>query len=192
MNSNLPTTHKADVTTYVFQMRVLRLREVDPLDRAFGPVSGCIHARRANRSWKKEGAAHCLLPAFPIRQWQLLLWGTVTHFSDRNSKREEAASYLWRRLVYTFSWKCSLLGCVWLLVTPWTVACQALLSMGFSGQEYWSGLPFPSPEYLPDPGIKARSPALQADSLLFEPRGKPHTFSYGNIKLQKCFFVTGD
>ena len=45
--------------------------------------------------------------------------------------------------------------------------------MGFSKQEYWSGLPFPSPEDLPDPGIKPRSPALQADSLLSEPPGKP-------------------
>ena len=43
--------------------------------------------------------------------------------------------------------------------------------MGFSKQEYWSGLPFPSPEDLPDPGIKLRSPALQADSLLFELQG---------------------
>ena len=48
---------------------------------------------------------------------------------------------------------------------PWTVACQAPLSMGFSRQEYWSELPFPSPEDLPDPGIELGSPALQADSL---------------------------
>ena len=45
-------------------------------------------------------------------------------------------------------------------VTPWTVAYQDHLSMGFSGQEYWSVLPFPSPEDLPDPGIEPRSPAL--------------------------------
>ena len=52
---------------------------------------------------------------------------------------------------------------VWLFVTLWTVASQALLSMGFSGQEYWSGLPCPPPEDLPDPGIKSvslMSPAL--------------------------------
>ena len=54
------------------------------------------------------------------------------------------------------------------LATPWTVAHQAPLSMEFSRQEYWSGLPFPSPGDLPDPGIKSRSPALQADSLLTE------------------------
>jgi len=57
-------------------------------------------------------------------------------------------------------------------VTPWTIACQAPLSMEFSRQEYWSGLPFPSPGDLPDPGIEHRSPALQADSLLSEPPGK--------------------
>ena len=50
------------------------------------------------------------------------------------------------------------------LATPWTVACQAPLSMGFSQQEYWSGLPFPSPEDLPNPGIEPGSPALQAKS----------------------------
>ena len=51
------------------------------------------------------------------------------------------------------------------LATPWTVACQAPLSMGFSGQEYWSGLPFPSPGYFPNPRSEPGSPALQADSL---------------------------
>ena len=58
------------------------------------------------------------------------------------------------------------------LATPWTVVCQAPLSMRFSKQEYWSGFPFPSPGYLPDPGIEPRSPALQADSLPSEPLGK--------------------
>ena len=52
------------------------------------------------------------------------------------------------------------------LVIPWTVASQTSLSMGFSREEYWSGLPFPSPGDLPDPGIESGSPALQADSLL--------------------------
>ena len=58
------------------------------------------------------------------------------------------------------------------LATPWTVVHQAPLSLGFSRQEYWSGLPFPFPGDLPDPGIKPRSPALQADSLPTELRGK--------------------
>ena len=55
------------------------------------------------------------------------------------------------------------------LVTPWTVAHQAPLSMVFSRQEYWSGLPFPSPGDLPDPGIEPGFPALEADSLTSEP-----------------------
>ena len=50
-------------------------------------------------------------------------------------------------------------------VTLWTIACRTSLSMGFPGQEYWSGLPFPSPGDLPDPGIEPASPALQVDSL---------------------------
>ena len=50
-------------------------------------------------------------------------------------------------------------------MTPWTGACQAPPSMEFSRQEYWGGLPFSSPGDLPDPGIKPRSPALQADAL---------------------------
>ena len=59
-----------------------------------------------------------------------------------------------------------------LSATPWIVAHQAPLSMEFSRQEYWSLLLFPSPGDLPDPEIKPRSPALQADSLLSEPPGK--------------------
>ena len=57
----------------------------------------------------------------------------------------------------------------WLFAIPWTIVYQASLSMGFSRQEYWSGLPFPSPGDLPNPGIEPGSPTLQADSLLPEP-----------------------
>ena len=60
-----------------------------------------------------------------------------------------------------------------LFVTPRTVAYQASLSMGFSRQEYWSGLPFPSPGDLPNPGTEPGSPALEADALTSEPPGKP-------------------
>ena len=61
---------------------------------------------------------------------------------------------------------------VLLFATPWTVAYQASPLMGFSRQEYWSGLPFPSPGDLPDPGIEPGSPALQTDALPSEPPGK--------------------
>ena len=57
-------------------------------------------------------------------------------------------------------------------VIPWTVARGAPLSMGFSRQEYWTGLPFPPPGDLPDPGIEPGSPSLQADALSSEPLGK--------------------
>ena len=60
-----------------------------------------------------------------------------------------------------------------LSATPWTVAYQASPSMGFSRQEYWSGLLFPSPGDLPNPGVEPRSPAWQEDSLPAEPQGKP-------------------
>ena len=67
-------------------------------------------------------------------------------------------------------------NCVWLFVTLWTVACQAPPSMGFSRQEYWTGLSFPAPGNLPNPGIKPLSPvapALQADSLPRSHQGSP-------------------
>ena len=63
---------------------------------------------------------------------------------------------------------------VQLCVTPWTVACQASLSMEFSRQEYWSGLPFPSPGDLPDPGIKPVSPALAGRFFTTEPPEEPN------------------
>ena len=80
------------------------------------------------------------------------------------SKQTRPNSYLEDKLVKSFS--------VWLLATPWTVAYQALPSMGFSRQEYWSGLPFPSPGDLPNPGIEPGSPTLQTDALPSEPPGK--------------------
>ena len=67
-------------------------------------------------------------------------------------------------------------------MTLWTVARQAPLSMGFSRQEYWNGLPFPSPGDLPNPGIELGSPVLQADSLPSEPPGNPY---------YKCVVRTG-
>ena len=69
-------------------------------------------------------------------------------------------------------------SCVRLFATLWTVAQQAPLSMGFSRQQYWSGLPCPTPGYHPNPGIKPmplRSPALAAGSLPLAPPGKPST-----------------
>ena len=85
------------------------------------------------------------------------------------------------------------LGCVRLFVTPWTVPRQAPLSMGFSRQEYWSGVPSPSPGDLPDPGVEPLSPASpapQADSLPSEPPGKPMNTGAGSLSLLQGIFPT--
>ena len=74
-----------------------------------------------------------------------------------------------------WEWKWKLLSCVQLFATQW-----AIQSMEFSRPEYWSGQPFPSPGDLPKPGIKPRSPALQADSLPAEPPGKPKNTAWNS------------
>ena len=83
---------------------------------------------------------------------------------------------------FTYCWslkvKVKSLSRVRLFVTPWTVAYRAPLSMGFSRQEYWSGMPFPSPGDLPDPRIEPGFPALEADALTSAPPGKPHKVIY--------------
>ena len=72
-----------------------------------------------------------------------------------------------------------------LSATPWTVAYQAPPSMGFPRQEYWSGLPFPSPGDLPDPRIEPGFPSLEADALTSEPPRKPHQlYSVNYIGIQ--------
>ena len=85
------------------------------------------------------------------------------------------------------------------LVTPWTVAHQAPLAIAFSRQEYWNGLPFPSPGDLPDPGIQPRSPALQADSLLTELANIQKTMSLQKrlwplleMTTRRCSFIVFD
>ena len=76
---------------------------------------------------------------------------------------------------------------VHLFVTPWAVAYKAPLSMEFSRQEYWSGLPFPSPVDLPNPGFEPGSPALQADTLPSELPGKPPRWTIG-LFLRYCIY----
>ena len=84
------------------------------------------------------------------------------------------------------------LNCVQFSATPWTVACQAPLSMEFSRKEYWNGRPFPPPGYLPDPGIKSMFlaiPALAGKFFTTAPPGKPNIYKYSilcSIKILKC------
>ena len=83
----------------------------------------------------------------------------VVHLGDKHSVEPDRGDGL-HNTVNALKVKVKSLSRVQLFATPWTVAYQASLSMGFSRQEYWSGVPFPSPGDLPDPGIEPRSPAL--------------------------------
>ena len=87
-------------------------------------------------------------------------------------------------------WMLSHFSHVRLFATLWIVVRQAPLSMGFSRQEYWSGLPFPSPGDLPNLGIEPRSPSLQADSLPSESPGKPNLSN--GIYLFTSYLITSD
>ena len=93
----------------------------------------------------------------------------------------------------TFTCMAESVGCSvvsWLFGTPWTIAHQAPMSMGFSKQEYWSGLPCPSPENLPNPGLELRSLVLQADSLPSEPPGKLKNTGVSSLSLLQGIFPT--
>ena len=87
---------------------------------------------------------------------------------------------------------CCVLSHVWLSVTPWTVAHQAPLSMGFSRQEYWSGVPYPTPGDLPDPGINTASLALASEFFTAVPPGKPPYYTGSLSKGQEviCIYVS--
>ena len=100
-----------------------------------------------------------------------LTWSICSSQIHRTERTVVARSWGEQRMGWSeVKWK--LLSRVRLFVTPWTVACQAPLSMGFSRQEYWSRLPFPSPGDLPYTGIEPRFPAQQGDSFPIEPPGK--------------------
>ena len=106
------------------------------------------------------------IDAFELWCWRRLLrvlW--TARRSNLSILKESTLTIHWKV-------KVKLLSCVRLFATPRTVAYQAPQSMGFSRQEYWSGLPFPSPGDLPNPGIEPGSPTLQADALSSEPPGK--------------------
>ena len=92
-----------------------------------------------------------------------IIWNFLV--SIRNKSADKLLLFPLRRMMMMMK----SLSHVQLFVTPWTIAYQASPSMGFSRQEYWSGLPFPFPEDLPNPGIEPRSPTLEADALTSEP-----------------------
>ena len=101
--------------------------------------------------------------------WQ----ATVHKVTESDTTEATWRAHMHRAASYMEVWCVICLGVSRLFPTPWTVVCQATLTMEFSRQEYWSGLPFPFLGDLPNPGIKPGSPALQADSLPSEPPGMP-------------------
>ena len=122
--------------------------------------------------------AHDMLLNFQKYGEKLVLYTTI--FKERGLWAQTHTS------TYIIVSKCQSLSRARLFVTPQTAAHQAPLSMRFSRQEYWSGLPFPSPGDISNPGIKPGSPALQADSLLTELQGKP-ILQQINQKFFKCY-----
>ena len=94
-------------------------------------------------------------------------WGNKE--SDTSEQLALSLCNVFHLILNLISYKCAVLSCVRLFATP----CQAPLSMEFSRQEHWSGLPFPCPEALPDPGTEPRSPAIQANALPSELLEKP-------------------
>ena len=101
------------------------------------------------------------------------LWKSVCTYVCMHDHRHNLEGHSWKvYLLLGVHVYPQFLSSVRLFVTPWTVACQAPLSMGFSRQEYWSELPCPSPRDLPDPGIEPKSPALTDGFFTTEPPGK--------------------
>ena len=122
-------------------------------------------------------------------QWFWKEWAELSYYDNQEiirpdySENQEIIHQIIKSKCLKFKSKClktlalkmkvKSLSRVQLFATPWTVAYQALTSMGFSRQECWNGLPFPSPGDLPNPGIEPRPPEVQADTLPSEPPGNP-------------------
>ena len=114
-----------------------------------------------------------------IFQARILEWVAIS-FSRGSFQPKDRNHVSW----VSCQWKWKSLSCVQLFATPWTV------SVDFSRTEYWSGWPFLSPGYLPNPGIEHRSPALQAHSLPAEPQGKPKNTGVGSLSHLPQIFMT--
>ena len=108
--------------------------------------------------------------------WHWTVFAVVTKDCWRRKKRHDGTIAIWGKKTTPLtkqSW-CGVVATSCLTVSPWTAARQALLSMGFSRQDYWSGFLFPSPEALPNPRIEPTSPVSAGRFFIAEPPGKPH------------------
>ena len=123
-----------------------------------------------------------------------MIWGILNAITNILI-RDRDKTWTEERVMCWWSWERSedgadlvvwkLLSHVWLFVTPWTIQ-----PINFSRPEYWCGFHFPSPGDLPNPGIKPRSPTLQADSLPAEEQGKPKNTGVGSLSLLQPMFLT--
>ena len=113
-----------------------------------------------------------------LRDWKehaLISFLSMWNACGLEKKKSVDKSLVWNLALCVCA---QLLSCVLLFAVPWTVACQATLSLGFSRQEYWSRWSFPSPGDLPDPEMKLVSPVLAGGFFTTEPPGKPETYLY--------------
>ena len=131
-------------------------------------------------------ALQALLCVHGILELRILEWVAISYYRRPSPPRDGThVSCIGRWVLYHWAtrrkkWKWKSLSCVRSFsTTPWTVACQAPLTMGFSRQEYWNGLPFLSPGDLARPGIEHSSPALQVDSVPLSHLGNTKTLYYG-------------
>ena len=163
------------------------LTKCGPLEEGMAIHFGILALRTPWTVWKGKKIGHWKLNSLGrwVPNMLLEISGEITPERMKRWSQNKNNTQLWMWLVMevksdavktNVAWsEVKSLSRVWLFVTPWIVAYQAPPSMVFSRQEYWSGLPFHSQGELPDPGIKPRSPALQADTLPSEPPGKPNT-----------------
>ena len=153
MAQNVTSTERPSLTTP---------RRVDPLHSLFCPLI-CSFFSCPHIPW--HGSSLVFFGPSPPLQCKSLLDSDFSVFATQSSGQEwslyNVVDIWYMQVFHSVSWD------------P-IIACQALLSMEVSRQEYWSGQPFPSPGDLLNPGIEPGSPALQADSAPFEPLGKPH------------------
>ena len=134
-------------------------------------IQGIIYANCSNL-YKEVEANYMKIKVF----WNSGSWwwtrrpGVLQYMGSQRVRHDWATELNWTR----FFKEVLVTQCVILFATPWTVAHQAPLSLGFSRQEYWSGMSFPFPADFPNPGIEPESPALQANSLPSKLPGKPY------------------
>ena len=159
-----------------------------------------LFSRNKKTCWFHWFCFFCFL-FYLFREWPSffffhLLYVSFTLFLFSSFLISKLVSLIWDISSWAFGAINFPLSLALLTATPGTIACQAPLPMGFSRQEYWSGLPFPSIGDLPDPGIEPGSPTLQGDSLPSEPLEKPLYLTdcgllYFHFLIQfKCFIIS--